>query len=217
MKKSLAFIDCFMETPVNHCVNDYIIHSGLPCTYHMVSRFGADSLKSLKQADGYVILGSASHVTEKLDWHQQLLDFIIPKLENGIPVLGICFGHQLLAHHYGCKVGYLHEDKFKHTETRSIKITNDQMGLSRGQQLTLAYSHSQVVQSLTKDIHSFANSPLSPNEAIYHSKYPMWCFQAHPEASEKFIIEDAKTTDPATIKQVIQDGHGLIDSFTNSI
>ena len=91
------------------------------------------------------------------------------------------------------------------------------MGFNKNESLTLAYSHSQVVKTLSADIESFASSELSPNEAIYHKKYPMWCFQAHPEASTKFIIEDAKTTDAALIEKVMSDGHRLIDNFVNQI
>lgn len=217
MKKSIAFIDCFIETPVNHCVNDFIIRSKFACTYHMPSKYGMDSLNSLGASDAYIVLGSASHVSDKLPWHQKLLEFLIPKLENGTPVLGICFGHQLLANHYGCEVDYINNDRSIMTETRTITITSNQMGLEKDLSLELPFAHAQVVTKLSSQMQSFASSKLSPHEALKHIKYPLWSFQAHPEASEKFIREDANVKDLKKVSDVKEAGYKILDSFTQLI
>lgn len=221
MKKSIAFIDCFIQTPVNHCVNDFILRSNqlgefnLASTYHMPAQYGMDSLNAIKKVDAIVVLGSASHVSEKLDWHQRLLDYIIPQLETGTPVLGICFGHQLLAHHYGCKVDYVKPDKEILTQTRNIQILADAMSLKAGTSLELAFAHAQVVTTLSSELKSFAASSLSSNEALIHKKYPLWSFQAHPEASHKFIREDANITDPDKVQKVLNDGYSVLAAFIN--
>ena len=217
MTKSIAFIDCFVNTPVNHCVNDFVTNSNILSTYHMPSQYGMYSLESLNKADAYIVLGSASHVSENLPWHKELLDFLIPKLESGIPILGICFGHQLLAKHYGCEVGYLNANEENLVHTRAINITSNQIGLISGETFQLAFSHSQVVLQLSNQMKSFATSSLSNNEAIYHTKYPLWSFQAHPEASEKFIQEEIKITDEQQIQCINQDGINILNSFIQYI
>lgn len=215
--KSIAFIDCFVETPVNKCVNSFVLESGLPCTYHMASKYGVSTLKQLEKADAYIILGSASHVTENLSWHKELLSFIIPKIEAKIPTLGICFGHQLIAHHYGLDVGYLYEDKKKLTEVRDIIFLKDELEIRKGQQLSLAYAHSQVVKSINDKFEHIARSETCLYEGLKLKGNPYWSFQAHPEASKSFIKEDAAVTDEKLITKTLSDSYKLLMGFVQNL
>ena len=211
--KSVAFIDCFMDTPVIHSINSYSQHTKINCTYHMPSKFGLKSLEMLEQADGYIILGSASHVTENLPWHKDLLDFIIPKIESNIPTLGICFGHQLIADYYGCEIDYLSENKTINIHSREITFSKDEMGCKKSSSLKLAFAHSQVVKALSNNFYSFASSNTSENEAIKHNKYNFWGVQAHPEASQLFLETETQLSDLKTIDQIIKNGFSFIDNF----
>jgi len=51
-----------------------------------------------------IITGSHSNVDEKQQWIKQLKDWIITARYSNIPVLGICFGHQIIAEALGGKV-----------------------------------------------------------------------------------------------------------------
>ena len=123
--KHFAFIDCFINDPANHCVNDIALKNKITASYHMPSKFGFNSLKALSHVDGFIILGSASHISEKLKWHKELLDFIIPQIEKNIPTLGICFGHQLIADYYGCEIDYIQKDKKIFSVTRELNFKED--------------------------------------------------------------------------------------------
>jgi GMP synthase (glutamine-hydrolysing) len=55
---------------------------------------------ALERADrfgGVVITGSAAGVNDGLPWVAELVDFIRGAVRDGVPVLGVCFGHQVLA------------------------------------------------------------------------------------------------------------------------
>ena len=213
--KTIAFIDCFVNTPVNHSVNSYSLHTDNKCTYHMPSVYGLKSLEQLEETDAYIILGSASHITEKLNWHKELLDFIIPKIEANIPTLGICFGHQLIADYYGCEVGYIYKDKQMLTEVRDIQITEESMGLKVNENYSIAFAHSQIVKNISEQFISFANSSLSQYEALKHKSFNYWSFQAHPEASKVFLKDEVKLSTDETISQTQSQGFHIIDMFCN--
>lgn len=123
MKKNIAVVDCFVCTPVIYCFNNLVdnFHDS-KLTYHATNHFSVNTLKTLKSIDGMIILGSASNVTEPLPWHQELGDFAVDLLKKNVPVLGICFGHQLMCHMFGCKVDY-------HTKEKKSFIGNREKSL----------------------------------------------------------------------------------------
>jgi GMP synthase-like glutamine amidotransferase len=54
--------------------------------------------------DAYLITGSKHSVYEDLPWIKNLVAFLQQVLDAGKKIIGICFGHQLMAHYFGGKV-----------------------------------------------------------------------------------------------------------------
>lgn len=54
---------------------------------------------------GVIVTGSHSMVTDDLPWSVELEEWIPSVVEAGVPFLGICYGHQLLARAGGGEVG----------------------------------------------------------------------------------------------------------------
>lgn len=52
---------------------------------------------STSDADGWLITGSRCSVCDNLPWMVRLMKFIKENFEQGRPVVGICFGHQIMA------------------------------------------------------------------------------------------------------------------------
>ena len=210
---SVAFVDCFLNTPVNHCVNEIVTRENLTSTYHMPCAYGLESLKSIAKPSAYIILGSATHVSEKLDWHKELLDIIIPDLESGIPVLGICFGHQLIADHYGCKVGYITPKQNTHTVLREIEFLKSYGDFKNGSKAQLAYAHAQVVQCVSNNIEVIAKSQEFEIEAIRHKSYPFYGFQSHPECSRSFLENELKLSNTQQQDRILSKGEAILSNF----
>ncbi len=56
--------------------------------------------QSVDDADGWLITGSRYGVYEAHEWIQPLEDFIRKAQEKDVPMVGICFGHQIMAQHW---------------------------------------------------------------------------------------------------------------------
>lgn len=60
--------------------------------------------KDVHEADGWLITGSRFAVYEDHRWIPPLEDFLRRAFAEGVPIVGICFGHQILAKALGGRV-----------------------------------------------------------------------------------------------------------------
>ena len=65
-----------------------------------------EALPDYAHVCGVVVTGSHDMVTARADWSEQTALWLKGAVEREIPTLGVCYGHQLLAHALGGKVGY---------------------------------------------------------------------------------------------------------------
>lgn len=84
-----------------------------------------EPIPTLDQADGVIIGGSSHSVTEELPWMQKLEKVVQSLYQKQIPLLGICFGHQIIAKTLG---GTVQEGK-NGIELGAHTITLSQDGL----------------------------------------------------------------------------------------
>jgi len=60
--------------------------------------------KTVNDAEGWLITGSKFGVYEGHDWIAPLEEFLREAFSEGVPIVGVCFGHQILAQALGGKV-----------------------------------------------------------------------------------------------------------------
>jgi GMP synthase (glutamine-hydrolysing) len=60
--------------------------------------------EDVSRYDAVMMTGSSASVTRLEPWMERAAAFMVNAAEKDIPVLGVCFGHQLLAHAYGGRV-----------------------------------------------------------------------------------------------------------------
>lgn len=64
--------------------------------------------QALPARDGFagaIVTGSAAMVTDRASWSERSAQWLREAAHAGLPLLGICYGHQLLAHALGGEVG----------------------------------------------------------------------------------------------------------------
>jgi len=64
------------------------------------------ALPSREGYAGVLVTGSGSMVTERLDWSERSAAWLREAAHAGLPMFGICYGHQLIAHALGGEVGW---------------------------------------------------------------------------------------------------------------
>lgn len=214
--KSIAFIDNFIETPINHCVNEIILRNKILGTYHAPAKFGFQSLYELEHIDGIIILGSASNITTPEHWHKELIDFVIPHLEKQVPTLAICFGHQLMAHHFGCTIGFHSTQQEKFDGIRKVSFKQDLWRESFNNLFPMPYAHQQIVTTVSEQFDVIAQTDELAYEGLKHKTLPLWSLQGHPESSLKFLKEVLNLSDDQA-SSTKTEGNKLIDAFISSI
>jgi GMP synthase (glutamine-hydrolysing) len=138
-----------------------------------------ERVPSAEQVSAFVITGSASSVMERAPWMLELEAELGEAVAKGAPVLGICFGHQILAQALGGRVG--RNPRGREIGTVSIeRIAPDRLLDPSPPRFMANMTHVDAVLELPPDAVVVARSELDPNAAI-HFADRVWGVQFHPE------------------------------------
>ena len=209
MRRHVAVLDPGTRVPELDCFNRLSRAAAVPLTYHLPALFGLDSLSDDGLA-GVVILGSGASVHDDVAWQHALVDWLRPRLHAGLPALGLCYGHQLLAHVLGGTVDFLREDREKLKGLRQVTVAADRLWGDGGTG-RMVVSHREAVTALPPGCTLRASTEVCAIEAFTHDTLPIGGLQPHPEATVAFTRNNTVPfdADPAELAF----GHGLVDRF----
>jgi GMP synthase (glutamine-hydrolysing) len=133
---------------------------------------------------GAIITGSPAMVTDQSEWMQSLAVWVRQAVREEIPVLGVCFGHQLLAQAMGGHVDYHPEGR--EIGTVAIELTEegkrDALLGHLPERFTAHVTHAQSVIRLPANAVRLAANTYEAHQAFRVGECA-WGVQFHPEFS----------------------------------
>jgi len=99
--------------------------------------------------------------------------------DSRVPVLGVCFGHQMMAHAFGSEVVKDAENVLKFVET--TVLLRDPLFSGLPKVVKLLESRHEVIRKLPVGFSRLAKSATSPIAAMKHETRPLYGIQFHPE------------------------------------
>ena len=153
-------------------VREYNVYSKVvPCD---ITQKEIEDLTKNFNTKGMILSGGPSSVYEK---NTPKCD---PKiLEWGIPILGLCYGHQLIAHYFKGQVKPAIKKEYGVTWAIIDEPVGVLEGLSKKEKVWM--SHGDTVYELPKEFETLAHTGNCPIAAFRHKEKPIYGLQWHPE------------------------------------
>lgn len=156
---------------------------GVPASEIMVvSVYLDEALPEITSVSGAVITGSSSMVTDRAEWSERTAEWLLRAMKVELPILGICYGHQLLAQALGGVVDY--NPLGRHIGTVDVTLRDEARGDALfgafHETMHLPVSHRQSVVKLPEGAVLLASAALDPHHAFRVGQCA-WGVQFHPE------------------------------------
>jgi GMP synthase (glutamine-hydrolysing) len=228
MIKKILYLNCYLE-PVWTCMSSGIEQSItlrdwewfqgylLPEVRERIDIISvwavqAESFPPVEKFSGIIVGGSAFMLSEGDDpWVSRLREYVSDAAEKKIPIFGICFGHQLLAQMFGCRVERRIPREFGRV---TVELTDqgkhDPLFKDIPETVDVLMSHAEVVVGNGPEVHSLAQNSFNENQALalgdrirtvqFHPEFPLemleliWHRRKDVMAEEGIDIEKAKAS-----------------------
>ena len=185
IKAGTTFLDIVNE---HGDFEDWILKHTSEVEVKVVNVEKNETLPDVKECLGVIVTGSHAMVTDELPWSLKTESFIQELVGSNVPLLGICYGHQLIAKSLGGYVDY--HPKGMELGTVAINTNenakNDALFGSFPQTFDVHVVHSQSVITLPKNAVLLASNDFDANH-IFKIEPSTWAVQFHPEYDENIM------------------------------
>ncbi|GEA60093.1 glutamine amidotransferase-related protein [Vibrio comitans] len=144
-------------------------------------------LPELEDCDGYILTGSVCNAYDNDPWILGLIDWIQRCEARRKPLVGICFGHQLIARALGGTVEKSPKGWGLGNDEVNIVAQKRWMNLSIDR-LQMLVSHQDQVITVPRGMRVVASSDFCPNFMLAKDNH-IFTVQGHPEFSLEFTSE----------------------------
>ncbi|MCX5591976.1 glutamine amidotransferase [Alcaligenes endophyticus] len=192
---------------------DWFTHalSNLPCTVRVLRPHAGDALPNTDDPHPVIISGSWAMVTDRAPWSEALAHWIRERYHSTAPLLGVCYGHQLMADALGGVVDY-------HPQGRELGCLNvwqlaqpllDHEAMLLGtltHQFPALLTHEQSVLTPPSCARVLMRSDHDPHQMLSY-RAGFYSVQFHPE----FTVSLLRATIQRRAEQLIAEGYKLDD------
>jgi GMP synthase (glutamine-hydrolysing) len=145
----------------------------------------------LSTATHLIITGSSASVASGNlpPWYESAATVIRAAVTAGIPTLGVCFGHQLLARIYGGEAS-VQPAKEPEVGWNEVRVCHDDPILGPAGTIFSVFNlHFDEVVSLPKEAINLAQSDRCRIHGFRLTSAPVWGIQSHPEITASIAHE----------------------------
>ncbi len=108
------------------------------------------------------------------------MNWLSAGIQAGIPILGICLGHQAIGQHFGAKLE--RASRAIHGEAHAITHSGQGLFTNVPQNTRVTRYHSLILKDLPAELKCEARSEDGQIMAIRHIENPIYGIQFHPES-----------------------------------
>lgn len=179
----------------------------------LVNAVTTTTLPRAADFDGIVITGSPAMVTDREPWSEQLAEWLATRAHTQVPVLGVCYGHQLLAHALGGAVDW--HPQGREIGTTAIHLTTagqkDPLLGTLPATFVAQVTHAQRVNQLPQDAILLASNAYESHHA-FRVGDATWGLQFHPEFSADIMRAYVQQA-AGLLQQEQRDAHALLQQI----
>jgi GMP synthase (glutamine-hydrolysing) len=160
----------------------------LPAEVHGVKVYRDEALQPPSSYRAALITGSPAMVTDREPWSERTAQWIRQAAADGLPMFGICYGHQLLAHALGGEVDYNPRGRELGTQTVEClpEAVGDPLLTGMPDRFPAQLLHAQSVTRLPAGAVALARSDMDPHQLVRLAPH-IYSTQFHPEFGPEFM------------------------------
>lgn len=162
--------------------------AGQGFTFETIKLSEGESLPDPRSLDATLIMGSAAGVYDThYEWMEPLRQFIRGAYASNIPMVGICFGHQIMADALG---GDVRKSDRGWGLGRHVYEVTSRSGVIAGNlpAFAIACSHQDQVLMPPVEAETFLRSDFTPHAGLVYRNGAALSLQPHPEFEDDYTI-----------------------------
>ncbi|MCW5720728.1 MAG: gamma-glutamyl-gamma-aminobutyrate hydrolase family protein [Devosia sp.] len=156
-------------------------------SYEVVVANANSPLPNASRLQAIVITGSPAGVYDDLPWIEPLRAFVREAYEARIPMLGVCFGHQIMADALGGEVRKSEKGWGLGRHSYGV-VERPAFMADAPDTLSIACSHQDQVITPPEAARVILSTAFTPNAGLYYETGKALSFQPHPEFEDDYAM-----------------------------